>query len=342
MHTILNLQRKLVPELAELLELRYDLLRQIALNQPVGRRMLAARTELSERVLRAQVDFLKQTGLLDFSHLGMTLTEEGRYLLDRFSSYIKEVKGITLLERQLAKNLSLEKVIVVPGDSKQSEVAFYDLGYTGATVLKDYILPEGSKSIAISGGNTMRTLAEAVSYKAPNALVLPARGGLGDDAKQQANSIAAFLAGKLGASYRQIYIPDAVSEKTLTVMLEEDEELCKVLGLMQNTDVMVHGIGGAECMAKRRGAHNDELRQLEAAGAVGEALGKYYTLSGKEVGPDKKTAILLDDYSGINKIVAVAGGNDKAEAILAVCRAGNVNVLVTDFAAASEITQCFK
>ena len=339
MQAILSLQRKIVPELSGLMEMRYDLLRQVALNQPVGRRLLATKTGLSERVLRSQVDFLKQTGLLDFSHLGMNVTDEGKYLLDKLSVYVREVNGIVAVEEKLSQLLPVEKIIVVPGDSEKSEMAFHDLGYTGAGILKECISFTDTPNIAVSGGTTMRILSESVNYSCSGALVLPARGGLGDDAKQQANAIAAFLAGKLGASYRQLYIPDNLSEKTLSVLLEEDDDLRKVLNLMRYTDVMVHGIGLAEWMAERRGTENTALQKLRDAGAVGEALGKYFTLSGKEVFPDKKAAILLEDFSGISKVIAVAGGENKADAILSVCRSGNIHILVTDFAAASKILE---
>ena len=342
MQAILSLQRKIAPELSGLLEMRYNLLRQIALNQPVGRRLLAAKAGLSERVLRAQVDFLKDAGLLEFSHLGMNITDEGGYLLDKLEAYVREVNGIVALEHELSQVLPVEKVVVVPGDSEQSEMSFHDLGYTGAGILKTCMnVVTDTPNIAISGGTTMRMLAESVNYSCANALVLPARGGLGDDAKQQANSIAAFLAGKLGASYRQLYMPDNLSEKTLEALLAEDDDLRKVLNLMRYTDVMVHGIGMAARMAERRGAESGDLFKLREAGAVGEALGKYFTLEGKQVCLDKKAAVLLNDFSGISTVMAVAGGESKAEAILSVCRSGNIHILVTDFAAANKMMKKF-
>ena len=67
MDSIINLQKKIVPELTNLLVQRYQILRQVSHEYPIGRRALAARLGLSERVLRAQVDFLKNGGLLAFS-----------------------------------------------------------------------------------------------------------------------------------------------------------------------------------------------------------------------------------------------------------------------------------
>ena len=55
MDSIINLQKKIVPELTNLLVQRYQILRQVSHEYPIGRRALAARLGLSERVLRAQV-----------------------------------------------------------------------------------------------------------------------------------------------------------------------------------------------------------------------------------------------------------------------------------------------
>ena len=61
---ILELQRKIVPELVEVLEKRYNVLRTIYYNQPIGRRMLANELNLGERVVRNEIDLLKSQNLI--------------------------------------------------------------------------------------------------------------------------------------------------------------------------------------------------------------------------------------------------------------------------------------
>lgn len=336
MHNVLNLQRKIVPELSRLLELRYDILRQIEAYQPVGRRALSVQTGLSERSLRAQVDFLKGAGFLDFSHLGMSVTDEGSYILDALSLYVKDLKDIAELEKRLVKLLPLTRVVIVPGDVEKNEMAFRDMGQSAAAILKEYV-SSGAVNIAISGGTAMRMLAESIMLSAKKTKVIPARGGLGDDAKREANAIAAFLAGRIGGSYRQIYIPDRVSEKTLSDLLEDDKDLENVINLMKTSDIMIHGIGRALDMAKRRGVKPQELDEMKKRGAVGEALGTYYAAGGKEIRYNKRPATLLDDFSQIKTVMAVAGGRSKADAIMAVAASGKVDILVTDYAAASSM-----
>ena len=51
------LLKKIVPELIELFEKRYTILRNIYISQPIGRRALASCLGLGERVVRSETDF---------------------------------------------------------------------------------------------------------------------------------------------------------------------------------------------------------------------------------------------------------------------------------------------
>ncbi len=61
----------------------------------------------------------------------------------------------------------------------------------------------------------MAPMAANITGTQANTVVVPARGGLGDNVEPQANTIATVLAQRLGASYRQLYVPDSVSEDIL-------------------------------------------------------------------------------------------------------------------------------
>ena len=211
MDSIINLQKKIVPELTDLLVQRYQILRQVSHEAPIGRRALAARLGLSERVLRAQVDFLKKSGLLDFSSSGMSVTDEGADILKELADYVRKLQDISFLENALSDTLKIGKVVILPGDSDQEDVVKREIGRTAAHILSK-LLSDGKKHIvAVSGGTTMAAMAANVSGSQPNTVVVPARGGLGDNVELQANTIATVLAQKLGASYRQLYVPDCVA-----------------------------------------------------------------------------------------------------------------------------------
>ena len=63
MQTLLEVQRKLLPDFLEAMQKRYNILRYIKIMEPVGRRTLASNLHLTERTLRSEVDFLKEQNL---------------------------------------------------------------------------------------------------------------------------------------------------------------------------------------------------------------------------------------------------------------------------------------
>ena len=75
MDRVALLHRRIAPELISVIEERYNILRHIQYSQPIGRRALAGMLAIGERIIRAQVDFLKTAGLVDFTPLGMMVTK---------------------------------------------------------------------------------------------------------------------------------------------------------------------------------------------------------------------------------------------------------------------------
>ncbi len=342
MDSIINLQKKIVPELTDLLVQRYQILRQVSHESPIGRRALAGKLGLSERVLRAQVDFLKKSGLLAFSASGMSVTDEGADILKELADYVRKLQDISFLEKALSDTLKIGRVVILPGDSDQEEVVKREIGRTAAHILSK-LLSDGQRHIvAVSGGTTMAAMAANLTGSQPNTVVVPARGGLGDNVELQANTIATVLAQKLGASYRQLYVPDCVSEDILNSILKEDVGVRSVVDIIKKADILVHGVGRASVMARHRRLAPELISKLEAAGAVGEAFGQYCSLDGTQVYMTNNAGLMLQDLQHIGTIIGIAGGRSKAEAILSVIRASRQDILVTDEAAATEILRMAK
>ncbi|WP_237769502.1 sugar-binding transcriptional regulator [Pelosinus fermentans] len=331
-----QLQRKIAPEFIAAIEERYDILRSIQHSEPVGRRALAAMLEKGERVVRAQVEFLKNAGLVDFSQMGMTITLEGQLLLKDLSEYIKALHGLTTLEDELSEKLGLKQVIIIPGDSDSDTGVRRELGRAAANVLAQH-LNKNDMIVAVSGGTIMANVAEAIHFTQPSVTVVPARGGLGEKVENQANTIAAAMATKLGGKYRMIHVPEGISEEMLGVMVANNSNILTVADMIKHADVLIHGIGQAQEMAVRRGFDEEFVSKLINSGAVGEALGHYCTVEGKNIYITSSVGLHLDDLADIGVVVAVAGGQRKAEAIVAVTNAGGQDVLITDESAAKAI-----
>ncbi|MDI3538059.1 MAG: central glycolytic s regulator [Bacillota bacterium] len=317
LRAIINLEQRLVPDLIDALTKRYTILRTVSLLQPVGRRLLAQELGITERRLRAEVDFLREQGLLTVSALGMALTPVGEKLVEELAEYVHEARDLTRRETALAERLRLERVIAVPGDSDTSETVQKDMGRAAAQYLKS-ILSEGMV-LAVSGGTTLASVAAALvpaNYHG-RITVVPARGGMGEDLDKQAGSIAAKIAAKLNANHRLLHLPDNLGEEAAAVLAQEPE-IREVLELVRSASVLLLGIGVAQAMARRRHLRPDQLALLNELGAVGETFGYYFNRRGEIVYVTPSTGLKLENIKRIGHVIAVAGGASKAEAILAV------------------------
>lgn len=338
MRDIINLQQKIAPELIELVERRYTILRHVSHSQPVGRRLLSNSLKMGERVVRSELDFLKNQGLLEGDPSGVSLTNEGDMVVRELSEFVKGFRGLHDLEDSLKERLGLGKVIVVPGDTDQDELVKKEMGRAAARYLLE-ITREGH-IIAVTGGTTVGEVAEAIPAVSSerDILVVPARGGLGEALEIQANTIAAKIAKKLGAQYRLLHVPDNIGEEAMA-SLSRDPHISEITKTIKSANVLLHGIGIAKEISESRADSQEETGRLVAAGAFGEAFGHYFSRNGGIVKTIHSLGIRLTDLKNIEHVIGVAGGKKKADAILAVVSNRMETVLITDEAAGRAILE---
>src|SRR5690625_6982692 len=97
MRQLLDIQKKLLPELTEKLKKRYTILHHVMLAGVVGRRSLASALKMTERMLRSEVEFLKNQGFLQTEAIGMRVTHSGKQLLMHMEPMIKDLFVLTEL-----------------------------------------------------------------------------------------------------------------------------------------------------------------------------------------------------------------------------------------------------
>jgi central glycolytic genes regulator len=336
MRQLIEMQQQLVPELLVTMRTRYSILNHVMLAGTVGRRTLAGELSMTERVLRAETDFLKEQGLLEIGTAGMSISEEGRTLLERLEPLYNSMFGLSELEERIKSYFGLSQVIVVPGDSENSMQAKRELGKAAGQVLREALKP--TDVVAVTGGTTIAQVANqlATSTALKSVRFVPARGGLGESHDYQANTIASTMAKRTGGQYRLLHVPDHLGEEAFASLMQEPniQELVEVI---RSARIVVHGIGDAMVMARRRKLEQAMVDEIAEEGALAEAFGYYFDRSGAVVHKMQTIGLRLDDIVKTEVVIAVAGGKDKGEAIAAVMRFGHNDVLVTDEAAALEI-----
>ncbi|HCX64851.1 MAG TPA: hypothetical protein DHN33_06540 [Eubacteriaceae bacterium] len=334
-YRFIKLQKEVVPELTELLELRYGILSYLKEAQPVGRRQLAQNLKESERHVRNEVEFFQRKGWVEVQRQGILLTEQGEHLLRELKEVVSIYKGMDSLESKLLKVLGIKKVIIVPGNQKNREAVLSDIGQKAAQYILDHL--QTHSVVGVTGGSTVSAVAAQMPRAGyPGVTVLPARGGIGKSHSNQANSIVSRLAEQLGASKEMLHLPDSIDAKLLEA-LKSDPDINAVFQRLKEMDMMVFGIGRADVMAKARNLSQEKISELERKKAVAEAFGYFFDEKGEVVFRSSSVGIKVEDYKKIKHPIAVAGGAEKARAILATTRVNDNMVLITDENAAKEI-----
>jgi central glycolytic genes regulator len=268
----------------------------------------------------------------------MKLTGSGDELLAGMEPLMKELFGLNQLEAELKAFLGVKEVIVVPGDADESDWVKKEMGRAGARYLKEHAVPE--QIVAVSGGSTMLAVAEMMMPTPAFKMTtfVPARGGVGDAVELEANYIASLMAKKTGGKYRMLHVPDQVSDEVYRRLIREPH-IKEVLDCLKKARMVVYGIGDAKMMAIRRKSAPEVLDKLERAKAVGESFGYYFSRDGEIVHRVQTLGLKLKDLGEVEKVVAVAGGSSKAEAIVAICSNVSQDTLITDEGAARAILE---
>ena len=326
MNELLMVCERIAPELMTVLKDRYKLLSHLAYEEPLGRRSLALATDISERAVRSHVDALRGNGLVEISKPGIYLSAEGRELVPKLRSILYEYERVGELEQRLKAALHIDDVIITPSEGS---LMLKRLGFTAAKVVQRMVTDESV--IAVSGGSTMAAMADEMPSSVLHPVVVPARGGVGEVVEYQANVIASVLAERWHGSYKMLHLPDGLSKDSLDMLVTLEPQIKEISELIHRTQAL-H-------MADVRHIPDGVRRQLVDGDAVGEALGQYCSMDGSIVYATNNIGLSLRDIVNIPHVIAVAGGFDKASAIISVMRSCKKGILIIDDQAAEGMRQ---
>lgn len=335
----LKMIEAVAPDMLDVIQERFHILRNIYWMQPIGRRSLSDSMGITERVLRTETDFLKNLQLIDASKSGMTLTEKGMTVYQGLETVMNQLLGMHQIEKKISQYFNIKRCIVVVGNSDVQKKVLYEFGDILTDSL-DLLLPERNNIIAVMGGTTMAMAAEhmnTLESEQRHNLFVPARGGIGEAVTVQANTVSAVMSNKAGGHHRALYVPEQLSKETYDSLLQEPS-IQEVLNLISQSNCVIHSIGRALHMAARRKMSDSEMVMLKQQNAVAESFGYFFDEEGKVVYKIPRIGLQLRDVQKIPNVVAIAGGKSKAKAIKAYMKnAPQQTWLITDEAAANEI-----
>lgn len=239
------------------------------------------------------------------------------------------------LEAALSSRLGLRRVSVVDAPEPTLPVA---LAGALSAILKEQRLGAGSV-LAIGWGRAIRSVVANVLPPLPGVQVVPATGGLQQQAAHfQINEFVRTAAAQFGGTPFFLHAPYLPSVRVREALLT-DPSIRDSLALWEQIDVAVVGIGLPHAQNPPEASVATPNEQLLVT-AAGDVIRHYFDADGGLVpweGEERMMAVSVDQLRAAPLSIGVATSAAKAGAILGAVRAKLINGLVTDVRAAEQI-----
>ena len=256
------------------------------------------------------------------------------------------------LEAGLEKRFGLLEAVVVEthaGDAQENILR--ELGLSAAAYLERSVRSgstRGIYAVGISWGTTLHSMVEKLpSMHVPGVKVVQIIGGLGQpEAASHSSELCHRLARALGGQLTLLPAPGIVASQPARDVLLTDPYVQRAVEMFGSLDIAFVGIGdpSPESVLMRDGViiSWEELNLLLHKGAVGDIALRFFDAQGRPVVSDidnRVIGITLEQLAQVRRVVGVAGGPGKFQAIQGALRGRLVSVLITDSVTAERLLQ---
>jgi DNA-binding transcriptional regulator LsrR (DeoR family) len=269
------------------------------------------------------------------------LLAEARAMNDVRISLSREIAELAGLEIETQKRLGVAEVVVAPlsegaGDARAVIAA------AAGDHLSRLLRPD--MKIGLGWGETLsRVLGFLEEKTVPRLSVVSLLGGITRARAANPAECAWQFSRVYMADCFLLAAPAIVDSRETKRALIERCGLGEVYDFARALDAVVVGVGGLASFGAARDyglVSQDETDELRAKGAIGNLLYNFFDAEGCPVDHSINARVMSIPIDSLRKApsrIMVAGGADKAEAIVAACRLLQPTTLVTDETAAKAI-----
>lgn len=248
------------------------------------------------------------------------------------------------LESELERRYRLLEAVIVetpsPGDDALLKK---QLGAAAADYLRRTV--QAGDVIGMTWGTTLQAMIQQLQAMPTTKVhVVQTLGGIGPpEAEAYAADLSRRLAQLLQAPVTLLPAPGIVHRPEAREVLLSDRYVQAALSLFPRLTVAYTGIGALSTNPVFQ--TNDEQLQrfyeeLQAAGAIGDIAMRFYDSRGRSVRTSLDQhliGITLEELRRVPRVVGIAGGPAKVEAIRGALRGGYIKVLITDHETAEQL-----
>lgn len=251
------------------------------------------------------------------------------------------------LETALRERYSLTEAIVIDCSEDRDGAIMARIGEAAAHFL-EVTIQQGEVIGVSSWSQTILRMVDNIHplKTAKAKYVLQILGGMGDASVQtHATQLTARLARLTGGEPRLLLVQGVTSSREAKLVMLADPVVRGTMDHFGRLTLAIVGIGAvepSELLARSGNVFSrQELAMLHEAGAVGEISFRFYDRDGKQVVTpldDRVIGISLEELRKADRVMALAGGASKTEAIAGALKLGIIDVLVTDKFTAARLT----
>uniref|UniRef100_A0A7V2B002 Sugar-binding transcriptional regulator n=1 Tax=Rhodothermus marinus TaxID=29549 RepID=A0A7V2B002_RHOMR len=248
------------------------------------------------------------------------------------------------LESRLERHYRLAEVVIIETPPSRDETLLKtQLGTAAAEYLHRTLQP--GDIIGITWGTTLQAMIQQLqALPIPRVHVVQTLGGIGPpEAEAYAADLSRRLAQLLQASVTLLPAPGIVQRPEAKEILLSDRYVQAALALFPKLTIAYTGIGALTTnpiFYQKDEQLAQFYQELVQAGAVGDIAMRFYDAQGRPVHTSLDRhliGITLEELKRIPRVVGIAGGTAKVEAIRGALRGGYVKVLITDHETAQQL-----
>ena len=251
----------------------------------------------------------------------------------------------TDIEDAVQARFDLAEAVVVDCLEDDAQIS-HDLGAAAAFYLENTLKPTDVVGIS-SWSAALLEMVNALhpSQRFKGARVIQILGGVGSpNAELHATQVTRRLADLIGADATLLPAPGVVGSRDARDVLMKDRFVREALDLFNQVTIALVGIGATEPSRALASSGNifspQEIKLLAGKGAVGDICLRFFDAAGRAVVTELNDRVIsmgLDQLHAVRRVVGVAGGKRKTNAILGALAGKLVNVLITDLATAERL-----
>lgn len=251
------------------------------------------------------------------------------------------------LETALRNRYGLTEAIVIDCSEDRDGAIMARIGEAAAHFLEVTLQQDEIIGVSSWSQTILRMVDNIHPFKNAKAkYIVQILGGMGDASVQtHATQLTARFAKLTGGEPRLLLVQGITSSREAKLIMLADPVVRGTMDLFGRLSLAIVGIGAvepSELLARSGNVFSrQEMAMLNEAGAVGEISYRFYDKVGKPVETplnERVIGITLEDLRKADRVMALAGGESKTQAIAGALKLGIIDVFVTDKFTAARLT----